>query len=125
MTVNIEDMRCPLCNIVQDTHTHLFFECGFSLQVWLKVKAYILITNVGNSWMDFVLAVKSIAHMRLEKAVVASILFGATVYFIWQERNNRLFKKKWRPVDQVFDIIFSTTRLKLMTLKFKDSVYVA
>lgn len=35
-----------------------------------------------------------------------------------------IYGRKSRQMDQNFDIIFSTTRLKLMTIKFKDSSYV-
>ncbi|GJV89903.1 hypothetical protein Tco_1533841 [Tanacetum coccineum] len=95
-----------------------------NLKFWSKAKALIHIPRVDNSWRSFVMAVKPIAHMRWAKVIVAKLLFSATVYFVWQERNNRLFNKKSRSVDQVFEIIFSTTRLKLMTLKFKDSTFV-
>lgn len=70
------------------------------------------------------MAVKPISHKRLARVVVEKLLFGAFVYYIWQERNNRFFKKKSRQVDQILDIIFSTMHLKLMTIKFKDSSYV-
>lgn len=70
------------------------------------------------------MAIKPIAHKRLVRVVMEKLLFGAIVYYIWHERNNRLFKKKSRQVDQNFDIIFSNMHLKLMTIKFKDSSYV-
>ncbi|PWA63180.1 reverse transcriptase domain, Reverse transcriptase zinc-binding domain protein [Artemisia annua] len=38
ITVNVDDLRCPLCKTVQDSHAHLFFECPFSIQVWFKAK---------------------------------------------------------------------------------------
>nr|GEW69908.1 hypothetical protein [Tanacetum cinerariifolium] len=47
--------------------------------------------------------------------------FIASCYFIWQERNNRLFVKQRRSKDQVIDVIKSTIRLKLLTCKFKKS----
>ena len=40
-SVNLEDMRCPLCNLVRDSHSHLFFECVFSMQVWIKARSFI------------------------------------------------------------------------------------
>ncbi|PWA93634.1 reverse transcriptase zinc-binding domain-containing protein [Artemisia annua] len=96
-----------------------------SIHVWLKARGFILIPNVGSSWSSFVASIKSTAHKCLARVVVAKIIFGATIYYIWKQRNNKLFNKKSRQVDQVFDIVFSTTRLKIMTLKFKNSAYVA
>lgn len=48
-------------------------------------------------------------------------MLGASVYFIWQERNSRLFRDKSRSVDVVFDLIKKTVRLKLMGLDIKWS----
>ncbi|GJV01303.1 hypothetical protein Tco_1334872 [Tanacetum coccineum] len=42
-------------------------------------------------------------------------------YFIWQERNWRLFKGTKRSVQQVTDCIVSAVRLKLLTCRFKRS----
>ncbi|GKE34623.1 hypothetical protein Tco_1453945 [Tanacetum coccineum] len=89
-------MKCPLCNLIRDSHSHLFFECDVD-------------------------TIQSSGHKKLARVVVAKVLFGATIYYIWQERNNRLFKKKARQVDQIFELIFSTTRLKLMALNMKNS----
>ena len=86
------------------------------------MKALIYISDIGQSWKDFVL--KPVVHIQSARIVVAKLLFGASVCFKWQERNNRLFLKKSRQVEQVFDIIFATTRIQMMTLKFKDSDYV-
>ncbi|GKB59694.1 hypothetical protein Tco_0915880 [Tanacetum coccineum] len=47
------------------------------------------------------------------------IVVAATSYYIWLERNGRLFKKKTSTPGQIVDVIFSTVRLKLVTFKFK------
>ena len=39
--VDLNLLRYPLCDAVPDSHPHLFFECPFSLQVWLKVPVFI------------------------------------------------------------------------------------
>ena len=95
------------------------------MQVWLKVRHFIHVPVSDNLWTSFVNNIKTIAHKRSTRVVVAKLLFGATVYYIWQERNKRLYKKKARQVDQVFELIFKTTRLKLMSLILKDSDDVA
>ncbi|GJY18586.1 polypyrimidine tract-binding protein homolog 2 isoform X1 [Tanacetum coccineum] len=120
-SVSLEDMKCPLCNLIRDSHSHLFFECGISLQVWQRVKVLFYIPDIGNSWRSVVNTIQSSAHKKLARVVVAKVLFGATIYYIWHERNNRLFKKKARHADQIFELMFSTTRLKLMALNMKNS----
>ncbi|GKA88788.1 hypothetical protein Tco_0810552 [Tanacetum coccineum] len=63
----------------------------------------------------------SFAHGRTMKSVVAKIVVAATVYFIWLERNWRLFKKGNRTNDQIVDCIKTSVRLKLLSCKLKKS----
>ncbi|PWA65993.1 FAR1 DNA binding domain, Zinc finger, SWIM-type, MULE transposase domain, FHY3/FAR1 family [Artemisia annua] len=50
------------------------------------------------------------------------LVFGAAVYYIWQERNLRLFQKKFRSEEAVFKIIVDIVRHKLLSLRIKRSV---
>ncbi|GKC13835.1 pentatricopeptide repeat-containing protein [Tanacetum coccineum] len=60
---------------------------------------------------------KSLAiRVSLKDFVVA-----ASSCFIWQERNNCIFKKGGRKVEQLRDVIVATVRFKLMSLHFKSS----
>ncbi|GKG14993.1 hypothetical protein Tco_0354593, partial [Tanacetum coccineum] len=52
-------------------------------------------------------------------SILSRIAVTATSYYIWLERNGRLFKKKTSTPDQIVDVIFSIVRLKLVTFKFK------
>ena len=61
------------------------------------------------------------AKSRSVRSVVSKLLFAASTYVIWQERNNRIFKKVKRSEDQVVDFIKSTVRLKLLTCRFKKT----
>nr|GEW41112.1 hypothetical protein [Tanacetum cinerariifolium] len=82
-----------------DTHEHLFFECRFSFQVWECVKSLTSITGIPstlNSIVDFSIP---LAHRKSARSVTLKLVFAATCYFLWQERNNRLFKKTKRTQD--------------------------
>ncbi|GJT46938.1 RNA-directed DNA polymerase, eukaryota, reverse transcriptase zinc-binding domain protein [Tanacetum coccineum] len=54
-------------------------------------------------------------------SIIQWLVFAAAVYFVWQERNFRLFRKIERTADRVFDIIMDTVRLRLMGLNIKRS----
>ncbi|XP_071738871.1 uncharacterized protein [Rutidosis leptorrhynchoides] len=64
------------------------------------------------------------AAKRKVNVIVTKLLFGATIYDVWRERNARLFKKKPRSSSQVFDLIYSTAQLKIMSIKWKNSMQV-
>ncbi|GJZ36144.1 hypothetical protein Tco_0581961 [Tanacetum coccineum] len=57
-------------------------------------------------------------------SVVSRLVFAASTYFIWQERNNRIYSKGMRKEEQVCDSIIEIVRLKLLSLRFKKSTNV-
>ncbi|GJR54535.1 putative ribonuclease H-like domain-containing protein [Tanacetum coccineum] len=61
------------------------------------------------------------AHRRTSKCIVAKLIIAAGAFFIWQERNWRLFKHGKRSEIQVSGCILNTVCLKLMSCRFKRS----
>nr|GEY74075.1 hypothetical protein [Tanacetum cinerariifolium] len=55
-------------------------------------------------------------HCSYAKRLWERLVLGAMVYFVWQERNFRLFRKCERSNDKFFSIVTKTVRLKLMGL---------
>ncbi|GJY49962.1 hypothetical protein Tco_0439918 [Tanacetum coccineum] len=81
-------------------------------------------TGVPNmpSSLDLIVDIlKPISQKRSARNVIVKLVFAASCYFIWQERNNRLFKNQKRSEDQVIEVIKSTVRLKLLSCKFKKT----
>ncbi|GJY89248.1 hypothetical protein Tco_0503876 [Tanacetum coccineum] len=70
---------------------------------------------------DVISDLMPIASRRTSKSVVAKLVVAASTYYIWQERNWRLFNKGKRSLDQVCDCIKSSVRLKLLSCRFKKS----
>ncbi|GJV96829.1 hypothetical protein Tco_1548406 [Tanacetum coccineum] len=58
------------------------------------------------------------------KGTIGRLLLAASSYFIWSERNNRTFKQIKRSPEDIRDIIMVTVRLKLITIKFKNTLKV-
>ena len=58
---------------------------------------------------------------RSARCIIIKLVFTASCYFIWQERNNRLYKKMKRPKDQVIEVIESNVCLKLLSCRFKKT----
>ena len=51
--------------------------------------------------------------------IINRVSLAASVYFIWRERNARIFKKETRTVVQVIQSINENVKLRLMSLKVK------
>ncbi|GJR05914.1 putative reverse transcriptase domain, reverse transcriptase zinc-binding domain protein [Tanacetum coccineum] len=60
-------------------------------------------------------------NWRTTRSMIAKLVVAATAYYVWQERNWRLFKKGKRSSDQIVECILSTIRLKLLSCKLKKS----
>ena len=116
---NLNLFLCPFCKMVPDSHNHLFFECSFPSQVWSLVRSRAGMDGIGPIWDDIVDWIKPLSTKRSIVSVVARLVLAATTYFIWQERNFRLFQNQSRKVAQVRDIIVHNVRLKLLTFRFK------
>ncbi|GJZ73400.1 reverse transcriptase domain, reverse transcriptase zinc-binding domain protein [Tanacetum coccineum] len=115
----LEDLKCPLCDLVPDSHDHLFFECSFSSQVWSKVRVLCGMDAIPPHFSDVVAFIVPLSTGKTVISIISRIVVAATSYYIWLERNGRLFKKKTSTPGQIVDVIFSTVRLKLVTFKFK------
>nr|GEW88911.1 hypothetical protein [Tanacetum cinerariifolium] len=64
------------------------------------------------------------SSQRSFKGVVGKLTLAASSYYIWLERNNRLFKNARRSPEELQDLIIVTVRFKLVTFRFKNNARV-
>ncbi|XP_021991587.1 uncharacterized protein LOC110888365 [Helianthus annuus] len=112
-------MCCPLCNFDRDSRDHLFFRCAFAAHTWNEVKKLVNLGSVDDTWYSVLSWVEQHAKSKNVDHIVCKLLIAASSYYIWQERNNRLFKNSKRTVDQVAEVIKNTVRLRLMGFRFR------
>ncbi|GKD02269.1 retrovirus-related pol polyprotein from transposon TNT 1-94 [Tanacetum coccineum] len=117
----VDQPLCPLYKAQPDSHEHLFFECSFSSRVWDRLKVFTGMPNIPSDLNDIVECIKPVASSHSIRSVVCKLVFSASCYFIWQERNGRLFKKIKRSQDQIFELIKTNVRIKLLTCSFKKT----
>ncbi|GJR25235.1 reverse transcriptase zinc-binding domain-containing protein [Tanacetum coccineum] len=113
--------KCLLCDGPPDSHDHLFFECSFAHAIWDRMKVLAGIASSPPNVYDIIHDLLPITRRRTMKSVIAKLVIAASTYFIWQERNWRLFNKGKRTHDQICDCIISSVRLKLLSCKLKKS----
>nr|GFA82003.1 hypothetical protein [Tanacetum cinerariifolium] len=111
---------CTLCESKPDSHEHLFFECSFSRKVWRHMRNLVGLSLMQPSLEMILSFIIPMAKRRTSK-YVTKLVIAALVYFIWKERNDRLFNNNKRMADQVIECIMSSIQLKLMLFRFKKS----
>ncbi|GJS03712.1 hypothetical protein Tco_0320220 [Tanacetum coccineum] len=77
--------------------------------------------GLGHSIDDILDDIILFAKIKTLKSIIAKLVVAATVYFIWQEQNSRLFKNVRRTVTQVIDCIMNLVRLKLLSCRLKKT----
>nr|GFB14422.1 reverse transcriptase domain, reverse transcriptase zinc-binding domain protein [Tanacetum cinerariifolium] len=60
-------------------------------------------------------------NKRTARSVFGKLILASSAYFIWMEHHHRTFKNTRRSPEEVRDLIMVTVRLKLITLRFKDT----
>nr|GEY06987.1 hypothetical protein [Tanacetum cinerariifolium] len=119
-SIDLNLLRRPLCDLVPDSHDHLFFECAFSSQAWSVICVFCDMDSIPPRLIDVTTFIIPISKGKTAVSILFRLVLAATSYYIWLERNVRLFKKKTSSPDQIVDVIISMVRLKLVTFKFKN-----
>ncbi|GKB15011.1 RNA-directed DNA polymerase, eukaryota, reverse transcriptase zinc-binding domain protein [Tanacetum coccineum] len=115
-----DDMKCALCEQCADSHNYLFFSCEFSKVIWEELNK-MLNVRLSGCWD---LIINDMLRMPRNKniwSIVRRLVCAAAVYFIWQERNCRLFRNEKRNCETIVKRVKENVRLKLMGMRTKDS----
>jgi hypothetical protein len=119
-----EARLCVLCGRMEESASHLFLHCEVAVKVWTMVLKWVnlnfitppnLVTHL-DCWFH------EVGANKVRKGLL--LIWHATVWNIWLERNDRIFKGVNKDVDQIFDGIKSLSwcwclnRLKIGAFMF-------
>lgn len=85
-----------LCEAEPESINHLFFRCSFSTHIWQKILTWLNIYRKPAEWDEETNSAVTNCRGKQPKVVVYRVALAATVYLIWQERNQRIFQAKAR-----------------------------
>ncbi|PWA58205.1 RNA-directed DNA polymerase, eukaryota, Reverse transcriptase zinc-binding domain protein [Artemisia annua] len=108
--------------IQSDSHEHLFFQCPFANKIWVDMVNMAPNLNKNGSLNDNCTIIVSNQVKNNFGWAVDKIILAATVYFICQERNWRLFKDESRSMEVVVKSIKDCVKSKLLSSKVKKSM---
>ena len=112
-------LKCSLCGSQSDSHNHLFFDCEFSKAVWREIKLKAGLNIEDMEWQAMISVLLSKLVGMKSEILIKKLSLSATVYHVWRERNNRLFKRGENQVNKVVLNILEEVRLKLIGLNDK------
>ncbi|XP_062075678.1 uncharacterized protein LOC133779782 [Humulus lupulus] len=100
--MHLDSFLCPVCELAEENHEHLFFDCCFSQQVVQQVQDWI-----GCNWpLKFSGWTRWIEDMRRDvKAAIVAAVFSATIYYIWYNCNSCFVNSYSHRVNFIVDMI--------------------
>ncbi|KAG7599502.1 Reverse transcriptase zinc-binding domain [Arabidopsis suecica] len=79
---------CVLCNQLDESRNHLFFECEFSSEIWRSFTSRAGLNSPAH-FNDCLLWLISPSRDK-NVSLIIRLIYQASVYFIWRERNLRI-----------------------------------
>ncbi|KAJ6752502.1 hypothetical protein OIU85_002875 [Salix viminalis] len=118
VSIMITSNLCVLCGERPETHAHLFFQCSYSSRVWNAIISKVGIAIPPMRWDCLLQWVASnfhhkgkFDHMMVRQAITSS------VYFLWQERNARVFNNKHKEAATISKEAMMQLRILLLHYK--------
>ncbi|GJY23650.1 reverse transcriptase domain, reverse transcriptase zinc-binding domain protein [Tanacetum coccineum] len=119
-----KQLTCPLCEKCPDSLNHIFFECCYAIQVWKELKNASDQNPLPDRWDDIISTLANKKHNKSIKSVLRRLTLKARVYYIWQERNKRIFTSDKKKSNELVAKVFNHLRLKLASLTVKRTAQV-
>ncbi|GKA57946.1 hypothetical protein Tco_0757134 [Tanacetum coccineum] len=94
--------------------------CEFTNGIWTEINKRL---NIGLSsvWDNIVQEIIIMPMNNNIWSIIRRLVCAAAVYFVWQERNKRMFGEEKMDSEELIKIVTESVRMKLMGLKVKDS----
>lgn len=114
------DKTCVLCKNATETRSHLFFECGYSTQIWEYIVKGILGTSCTNVWSEIVSIISDEKRDKMSRFCIR-YAFQSVLYAVWRERNKLIHGDKLMPLPAIKKMVDKGIRNKI-TLMRRDGI---
>ncbi|KAJ6751573.1 hypothetical protein OIU85_002045 [Salix viminalis] len=113
---------CLLCNGHAESHTHLFFRCVYSAEVWREVTLRAIINWPALPWeRAWEWAAKEFTNRSNPNQNLVGMILAATIYHLWAERNNRLHMQVFCSAKHTTDKTLNAIQDKIASLGDRSS----
>jgi hypothetical protein len=122
-----EDPRnCVMCGHREETTTHLFLHCDLTCLLWRLVFDWLGVNFITpqNLYMHLSCWSDEVNSRWLKKALW--LIWHATIWTMWKERNARIFKNQFKNVDELVDEVktlswvWALDRLRIVSCLFYE-----
>ncbi|KAL9690528.1 hypothetical protein QQ045_010930 [Rhodiola kirilowii] len=110
------DLSCVLCESMDESRDHLFFDCRFSREVLSKVMLFLNVQRPIFSWELLIPWFNGLPQGRLSTKLIAAAI-TRILNGVWRARNLKIFKGESKPNSVVIQEIISYLKMKIGAIK--------
>ncbi|XP_048494610.1 uncharacterized protein LOC125494822 [Beta vulgaris subsp. vulgaris] len=93
----MEENKCLLCDIDEESHSHMFFNCQYSIQCIEMIKKWLHLSSMQTLLQRQWIMLQRSRRTGFQKRVIA-VVFSGLIYSIWWARNKAVWNQVvWRP----------------------------
>ncbi|XP_021980231.1 uncharacterized protein LOC110876367 [Helianthus annuus] len=119
--VPVPNVVCALCNSDEETTLHLYTGCFYATEIWSGIQDWCRLAPIfALEVSDLIKMVDLITTTKQSRYILRGIII-TTMWELWNERNNRIFKGKSRRALEVVENIKTTSYFWIRNRsRFKD-----
>lgn len=106
---------CLLCNLSAESRDHLYFDCSFSYELWRMVASRCRIAP-SRTWASTITRMEALSLPKAFR-LLTLLVWQATIYWLWSERNARLHNHIFRSPDLIFSLLDRQIRNKIFSFR--------
>ncbi|XP_059645978.1 uncharacterized protein LOC132289645 [Cornus florida] len=110
---------CYLCLAQEESVDHIFFKYQYSSKIWEFIQHAAGFYIKPDSWKDLIAWCAT--TWKQDHFTTHKLLLSSAIYFIWQERNARVFRNKSSPTTKAIHLIKGYIRARFASLKLKHN----
>ncbi|GKC05791.1 reverse transcriptase domain, reverse transcriptase zinc-binding domain protein [Tanacetum coccineum] len=103
--VDLDFVLCPSCKNSVETCTHSLITCDLAMGVWDKIFNWWKVGLVNAFSIDEFFSLNGNVNVPIYFARVSQAVIWTTGYFIWKERNARVFGNKLSSTNKIVQVI--------------------
>jgi len=102
--VEVGSKVCVMCHCCDETVTHLFFSCRIAARLWKMCDSWLGLYSVHHNSAE--IHFLQFEHLGLSKScnIVWRCMWVATIWSIWNQRNNIIFRNAKVDVEEMFSL---------------------
>lgn len=83
------DELCIFCGL-QESITHLFFDCYYSKNIWCEVLRWLRVQHDPKPWTEGLDWILRIAKAKCCMSKILKLAFSECIYMVWSQRNKKI-----------------------------------